>query len=46
MGNDAEKTASDFNITREQQDEFAINSYAKAMTANKNGKFKTEITPI
>eukprot|EP00828_Plagiopyla_frontata_P008919 TRINITY_DN1452_c0_g1_i9.p1 TRINITY_DN1452_c0_g1~~TRINITY_DN1452_c0_g1_i9.p1 ORF type:complete len:407 (-),score=51.71 TRINITY_DN1452_c0_g1_i9:77-1297(-) len=46
MGNDAEKTAQDFKVTREDQDQFAIASYEKAIAANKKGIFKTEITPI
>lgn len=46
MGNCAEKTAKDYNITREDQDEFAINSYKKAAEAWKNGAFSKEVAPV
>lgn len=46
MGNCAEKTAKDYNITREDQDEFAINSYKKAAEAWSNGVYKKEVTPV
>ena len=46
MGNCAEKTAKDYNITREDQDEFAINSYKKAAEAWSKGAFKNEVTSV
>lgn len=46
MGNAAEICAREHNLSREQQDEFAITSYAKAADATKAGKFKNEIIAI
>ncbi len=46
MGNAAELCARKYYITREQQDEFALNSYAKAVEATHSGKFRKEIIPI
>lgn len=46
MGNCAEKTAKDFGITREDQDDFAINSYKKAAEAWKVNAFSKEIAPV
>ncbi|MDQ1080370.1 acetyl-CoA C-acetyltransferase [Pseudoroseomonas cervicalis] len=46
MGNTAENVAQKFQITREQQDEFAYNSQRKAGEAMKSGAFKDEIAPI
>ncbi len=46
MGSCAESCAKDFSFTREQLDEFTINSYNKAITALENGKFKDEITTV
>ncbi|MBI3235606.1 MAG: acetyl-CoA C-acyltransferase [Bacteroidetes bacterium] len=46
MGNAAELCVSKYNITREQQDEFALQSYEKAVLATKSGMFKNEIIPI
>ena len=46
MGNTAENVARQWQITREQQDEFAVNSQNKAEAAQKAGKFKDEITPV
>jgi len=46
MGNTAEEVAAKFNVTREQQDEFAFNSHIKALKAIKDGKFKDDIAPI
>lgn len=46
MGNAAEVCASEMNITREQQDEFAINSYKKSQAAVEGGKFEAEIVPV
>jgi acetyl-CoA C-acetyltransferase len=46
MGNTAENVAKQWQITRQQQDEFAVASQNKAEAAMKAGKFKNEITPI
>jgi acetyl-CoA C-acetyltransferase len=46
MGNTAENVAKKWQITRGQQDEFAVASQNKAEAAQKAGKFKTEITPV
>jgi acetyl-CoA C-acetyltransferase len=46
MGNTAENVAEKYQITREQQDEFAAWSQAKAETAQKEGRFKDEIAPV
>lgn len=46
MGVTAENVANKYNITREMQDEFALNSQTKAIEAIKEGKFKDEIVPI
>lgn len=46
MGNTAENVAEKWQITREQQDAFAVASQNKAEAAQKAGKFKDEITPV
>jgi len=46
MGNTAENVARQWQITRAQQDEFAVGSQQKAEAAQKAGKFKYEITPV
>ena len=46
MGVTAENVAKKYQITRKQQDEFAVNSQKKATEAIKNNKFKDEIVPI
>ena len=46
MGNTAENVAEKWQITREQQDEFAVMSQQKAEAAQKAGKFKEEIAPV
>src|SRR3954467_2743454 len=46
MGNTAENVAKQWQITRAQQDEFAVKSQNKAEAAMKAGKFKDEITPV
>jgi acetyl-CoA C-acetyltransferase len=45
MGTTAENVAKQWQITRAQQDEFAVKSQNKAEAAQKAGKFKNEITP-
>lgn len=46
MGVTAENIAKDWNLTREMQDEFALNSQLKAEKAIKEGKFVDEIVPV
>ena len=46
MGSCAESCAKDFKFSREQLDEFAINSYKKAIEAQKSGRFKDEIVDV
>ena len=46
MGNCADNTAREMNISREEQDEYAINSYKRAAAATEQGKFKSEIIPV
>jgi len=46
MGNTAENVANKYQITREQQDEFALGSQQKASAAQKSGRFKDEIAPV
>jgi acetyl-CoA C-acetyltransferase len=45
MGNTAENVAKQFQITREQQDEFALASQNKAEAAQKAGRFDEEVAP-
>jgi acetyl-CoA C-acetyltransferase len=46
MGNTAENVAEQWQITREQQDEFAVASQNKAEAAQKAGRFVEEIVPV
>ena len=46
MGNAAENTAKEMGFTREQQDEFAIESYKRSAKAAEAGKKKDEIVPV
>ena len=46
MGNTAENVAKKWQITRAQQDEFAVASQNKAEAAQKAGRFKDEIVPV
>ncbi|RHZ45049.1 hypothetical protein Glove_692g9 [Diversispora epigaea] len=46
LGNCAENTAKKFGISREAQDQHAIESYRRAAEAWKNGVFKEEIVPV
>ncbi|MBR77570.1 MAG: acetyl-CoA C-acyltransferase [Flavobacteriales bacterium] len=46
MGVCAEKCAKDYNISREEQDDFAIESYKKSEIAWDSGKFSNEIVPV
>ena len=46
MGMFGEKCAKEFGFTREAQDEFAAESYRRAVAAQKEGKFDAELTPV
>ncbi|MFH1011982.1 MAG: thiolase family protein [bacterium] len=46
MGNCAELCAREKNISREEQDAFAVESYTRALNAQKAGKFRPEIVPV
>ncbi len=46
MGSCAEACAKDFAFKREQLDDFAIESYNRAIKANNSGRFKDEIYPV
>lgn len=46
MGVTAENLAEKYTITREQQDQFALNSQKKALAAIQMGRFSAEITPV
>lgn len=46
MGNAAEMTVREFELSREAQDEYALESYARAKKAMENGSFTNEIVPV
>ncbi|SIR41050.1 thiolase family protein [Chryseobacterium sp. RU33C] len=46
MGYTAEEVAKQYNITREEQDQFAFESHMKALKANQEGKFANQIVPV
>ncbi|WP_417319403.1 3-oxoadipyl-CoA thiolase [Emcibacter sp.] len=46
MPETAENVAEDFNISREDQDKFALRSQQKAVAAQENGRLAKEITPV
>lgn len=46
MGNSAEWIAREYNISREEQDRFALRSHQRALRAIAEGKFKAEIVPV
>jgi acetyl-CoA C-acetyltransferase len=46
MGNTGEVVAERYGVTREDQDEYALNSHRKAAAAIREGKFKDEIMPV
>ena len=46
MGNTAENVARAYQVTREEQDAFAVESQRKASAASKSGRFKEEIVPV
>lgn len=46
MGLTAEQVAKDFNVSREEQDNFSVESHNRALAALANGTFKEDIVPI
>jgi acetyl-CoA C-acetyltransferase len=46
MGNCGDKTSREFNVTREQLDAFAAESYRRALDAQQNGRFTDEIVAV
>ncbi|MBI3651504.1 MAG: acetyl-CoA C-acetyltransferase [Acidobacteria bacterium] len=46
MGNTGEVVAERYHVTREEQDEYAVNSHRKALAAMQAGRFDAEITPV
>jgi acetyl-CoA C-acetyltransferase len=46
MGNTGENVAEKYNISREEQDEFAVNSHRKAVAAIRECRFKSQIVPV
>ncbi|NIM40537.1 MAG: acetyl-CoA C-acyltransferase [Hydrogenophaga sp.] len=46
MGLTAEKVAQQWKVSREAQDQFALQSHQRALIAMKNGEFANEITPV
>jgi len=46
MGNCAENTAKKYNVTREEQDDYAIRSYELSRKAAESGAFDAEIAPV
>lgn len=46
MGNTGENVAEKYGITREEQDQFALNSHRKAIAAWKECRFKSQVVPV
>ncbi len=46
MGNTAENLAEEFKISRQEQDQYAVESHKRAFRATREGKFRDEILPI
>jgi len=46
MGVSADNTAREYNISREEQDQFAITSYRRSAASTESGAFKDEIVPV
>ena len=46
MGYTAENLAMMYNITREEQDQYSVNSHKKAFMATRMGRFQDELTPV
>ena len=46
MGNTGENVAEKYHVTREEQDEYALNSHRKAVAAIKECRFKSQVLPV
>ena len=46
MGITGENVAEKYGITREEQDQFALNSHRKALAAMKEGRFQSQVVPV
>ena len=46
MGITAENVVQEFNISRQEQDQFALRSHQRALAAIRSGRFKAEIVPV
>ena len=46
MGNTAEVVAEKYRVTRQEQDEYALNSHRKATAAMESGRFESQIVPV
>jgi acetyl-CoA C-acetyltransferase len=46
MGNTGENVADKYKISREEQDEYSVNSHRKAVAAIKEGRFQDQIIPV
>lgn len=46
MGNTGENVAEKYGVTREEQDQYALNSHLKAVAAMKEGRFNDQIVPV
>ena len=46
MGNTGENVAEKYHVTREEQDEYALNSHRKALAAIKECRFKSQVLPV
>jgi len=46
MGNTGENVAERYHVSRERQDDYALNSHRKAVAAIRAGKFRDEIVPV
>ncbi len=46
MGNTGENVAQKYHVTREEQDEYALNSHRKAVAAIKECRFKSQVLPV
>jgi acetyl-CoA C-acetyltransferase len=46
MGNTGEYVAERYRITRQQQDEYALNSHRKALDAIREGRFRSQVVPV
>jgi 3-oxoadipyl-CoA thiolase len=46
MGETAERVAAKYEVSREEQDEFALRSHQRAVAAQESGKFEAELVPV